>query len=167
MMFFPMQENLFEGNHMNNDEVISTLNDLIETCKDGEESYKTCATDAAKRKSDLQTTFANLQHGCAAAAAELQDLVHTEGGKARTESNVGDAIHRGWVNLKTAIGGNNDEAVLVECERGEDSAKHNYSVALKQDLPAHVRAVVERQYQGVLVNHEKIKAQRDQLKVDA
>jgi len=152
---------------MNNDEVISTLNDLIETCKDGEESYKTCATDAAKRKSDLQTTFANLQHGCAVAATELQDLVRAEGGKAETEASVGDAIHRGWVNLKTALGGNNDEAVLVECERGEDSAKRNYSAALERDLPSQVRAVVERQYQGVLVNHMKIKTLRDQLKVDA
>lgn len=152
---------------MNNDDVISTLNNLIETCKDGEDSYKTCATDAAKRNSELQTMFVNLQHDCAAAAAQLQDLVRTEGGKPRTESSIGDAIHRGWVNLKTAIGGNNDEAVLVECERGEDSAKHNYSVALKQDLPPQVRAMVERQYQGVLVNHAKIKTLRDQLKVEA
>jgi uncharacterized protein (TIGR02284 family) len=166
-MFLSMQDDLFEGIHMNNDEVISTLNDLIETCKDGEESYKTCATDAAKRKSDLQSTFANLQHGCAVAAAELQDLVRTEGGKPQTEAGIGDAIHRGWVNLKTAMGGNNDEAVLVECERGEDSAKRNYSTALEQDLPAQVRMLVERQYQGVLANHAKIKALRDQLKVDA
>ena len=165
LRFLSTQDELFKGIHMNNDEVISTLNDLIETCKDGEESYKTCAADAAKRKSDLQAVFGTLQHSCASAAAELQDVVRTAGGKPRTESSVGDAIHRGWVNLKGAIGGHNDEAVLAECERGEDSAKHNYSVALEQELPAQFRAVVERQYQGVLVNHTKIKALRDQFKV--
>lgn len=37
----------------------------------------------------------------------------------------------------------------------------SYRKALEKDLPAEVRLVVERQYQGVLRNHDQVKALRD------
>jgi uncharacterized protein (TIGR02284 family) len=46
---------------------------------------------------------------------------------------------------------------LAECERGEDVAKGSYQKALDKDLPADVRAVVERQYQGVLQHHDAVR----------
>lgn len=150
---------------MDNDEVIATLNELIETCMDGEASYARCAMEAAERQSKLQTMFSDLQHGCGAAATALQDIVRAAGGKPRLDSSVSSAVHRGWISLKTTIAGGNDEAVLVECERGEDAALKKYSDALKKDLPPAIRAIVERQYAGVQINHFQIKTLRDQLKV--
>jgi uncharacterized protein (TIGR02284 family) len=152
---------------MNNDDIISTLNDLIETCKDGEEGFKTCVEDASDRHPQLKTMFADRQRSCAIAASELQELVRTEGGEPRIGSSVGSALHRSWLNIKTAITGKDDEAVLNECERGEDSAVHSYAKALEKDLPINIRMVVERQYQGVLQNHDRIKNLRDQIKVEA
>ena len=46
--------------------------------------------------------------------------------------------------------GRDDVAILEECERGEDYAKKQYRDAAAQDLPADVRSVVERQYQGYM-----------------
>ena len=40
---------------MNNQNVISTLNDLIETCKDGQEGFRTCAENV--QNSELKTLF--------------------------------------------------------------------------------------------------------------
>ena len=51
---------------------------------------------------------------------------------------------------------------VADCEKGEDVAKKRYQDALEKDLPADVRAVVERQYQGVLQNHDRIRDLRDQ-----
>ncbi|HEX5678951.1 MAG TPA: PA2169 family four-helix-bundle protein [Alcanivorax sp.] len=65
------------------------------------------------------------------------------------------------MDLKAKFVDRTDEKVLNECERGEDVAKHNYQKALEQDLPETVRAVVEKQYQGVKENHDKVKALRD------
>ncbi|MFZ6647389.1 PA2169 family four-helix-bundle protein [Undibacterium sp. TJN25] len=152
---------------MDNDDIISTLNDLIETCKDGEEGFKTCVEDASDRHPQLKAMLADRQRGCAAAASELQDLVRAQGGDPETSSSVAGALHRSWVNIKTAITGKDDEAVLNECERGEDSAVRSYRKALEKDLPAHIRLVVERQYQGVLRNHDQIKTLRDQVRVNA
>ena len=54
-----------------------------------------------------------------------------------------------------------DKAVLEEAERGEDNAKARYMKAMQKPLPAEVKSLVEKQYQGVLKNHDQIKRLRD------
>jgi uncharacterized protein (TIGR02284 family) len=70
-------------------------------------------------------------------------------------------MHRVWTNIKSTISGTNELAVLAECERGEDAAKAAYEQALKQNLPADVRALIERQYQGVKANHDRVRNLRN------
>jgi uncharacterized protein (TIGR02284 family) len=147
---------------MDNDEVISTLNDLIETSKDGEEGFRTCAEDI--KDPQLKTLFSNRAMGCASAAAELQQLVRVYGGDPERSSSLGGAIHRRWVDIKSAITGRDDKAVLAECERGEDVAVRSYRNALDKRLPTDVRSVVERQFQGVLKNHDEVKRLREQYR---
>ncbi|MES2535772.1 MAG: PA2169 family four-helix-bundle protein [Pseudomonadota bacterium] len=145
---------------MDNDDVISTLNDLIETCKDGQEGFRTCADDASDAK--LKSIFTDRAQKCAQAAEELQTLVRARGGNPETTSSVSAALHRRWVDIKSAVLGKDDEAILNECERGEDVAVSSYRNALDKDLPPEIRNVVERQYQGVLKNHDMVKSLRDQ-----
>ena len=141
-------------------DTIKILNNLIETSKDGEAGFRTCAKDV--KDPQLQSLFNNRARECAAAAGELQGLVLELGGKPEDSTSVGGDMHRRWVDLKSLITGKSDEAILNECERGEDVAKKHYAEALeKQDLPAHVREVIQRQYAGVIRNHDQIKALRN------
>ncbi len=140
-------------------EVISVLNDLIETSKDGEAGFKVCAEDV--QRADLKTLFNDRARDCAAAAAELQGLVRQLGGDPESSTSVAGDLHRRWVDLKSLVTGKDEEAILNECERGEDVAKKSYRNALDKTLPAEIRAVVQRQYDGVLRNHDQIKALRD------
>jgi uncharacterized protein (TIGR02284 family) len=147
---------------MTNDEVISTLNDLIETCKDGDDGFRTCAADVSDPR--LRTFFSNRAQTCAAAALELQQLARAYGGDPEGGSSLGGAVHRRWIDIKALLTGKDDKAVLRECERGEAIAVSSYSQALGKKLPENVRAVVERQYQGVLQNHDQVKSLRDQYR---
>lgn len=148
---------------MTNDELISTLNKLIETSKDGEEGFGTCAEDATGLQ--LKTLFTTRSQRCATAARELQDLVRSLGGDPETDSSFSATLHRRWIDIKSAVLGKDNEAILNECERGEDMALQSYRAALAKDLPEPIRAVVDRQYQGVVQNHDQIKMLRDQAKV--
>lgn len=141
---------------MDNDDVIETLNDLIETCKDGEEGFRTCAEDI--KRTDLKPMFERAAMRCAEAARELQAEVTRLGGTPERKSSLAGSAHRRWVDIKSAITGKDDKAVLAECERGEDVAKMSYQKALKKDLPMDIRAIVERQYQGVLQHHDEVRA---------
>ncbi len=141
---------------MDKDDVIDTLNDLIETCKDGEQGFMTCAEDI--KNPATQEMFMVAAQRCRESAQELQREVQLLGGKAETSGSLSGSAHRRWVDVKAAIMGKSDASVLAECERGEDVAKESYQRALEKELPEKIRSIVERQYRGVLENHDRVRA---------
>ena len=140
-------------------DTISVLNHLIETCKDGQEGFKTCAEDI--KNPELKALFVKRSQECGTAAGELQAEVTALGGSPEDSTSVSGDLHRRWVDLKSLVTGKSEEAVLNEAERGEDVALKAYKEALEKPLPANVYAIVERQYHGVQRNHDQIKALRN------
>lgn len=140
-------------------EIVHTLNKLIETSKDGEAGFKVCADDV--KRPALKQVFMERSRQCGSAAAELQRAVLELGGKPEESTSVGGDLHRRWIDLKSLVTGKDEEAILNEAERGEDVAKKHYAEALHKDLPTEIRAMVQRQYEGVLRNHDQIKALRN------
>jgi len=150
---------------MSNDDVVDELNTLIETCKDGEYGFRTCAEHV--KSTQLRQVFTSRAEECRQGATELQSLVARLGGKADTGSSVTGTMHRGWVNLKGMLTGDSDQAALNECERGEDAALARYRDAIKKSLPDDIALVVQRQYEGVKRNHDQIRTLRDQMRSTA
>jgi len=150
-------------NNGNLDKTISVLNDLIETSKDGEAGFRTCAEDV--KNVELKNLFTSRARECATAAEELQAMVLGLGGTPENDTSVAGDLHRRWVDLKALVSGKDEESILNECERGEDVAKKSYSKALEKELPLNVRELVQRQYEGVLRNHDQIKALRNSAKM--
>jgi uncharacterized protein (TIGR02284 family) len=149
----------------NNDDVIGVLNDLIETSHDGEYGFRECAEHV--KSQDIKTLLSRRSDDCRTAVVELQALVRQCGGEADEGGSVSGAMHRGWVSVRGTLSGYSDLAMLDECERGEDAALARYRKALKENLPASVKAVVERQAQGVQRNHDQIKALRNSLRASS
>ena len=112
----------------------------------------------------MQTTFRRRAQDCATGATELQQLVTRLGGRPENRGSVAGTVHRGWVNLKAAVAGRDDLAILEECERGEDVAKAHYGKALETTLPDDIRQVVKRQYEGVIHNHDQIRDLRERYR---
>lgn len=147
------------GTGIDNDDVLDTLEDLSECCKDGEYGFRTAA-DQVKRQ-DLKTVFTQRANDCREAAQELYAHTRALGGTPDDSGTAAGAVHRGWVAVRTMFSTYDDKAVLDECERGEDHALACYRKALKQNLPVALRQLVERQMQGVQRNHDQIKQLRD------
>ena len=141
------------------DDVVDVLNDLLESARDGEYGFRDCAEHA--QSVQLQGIFQRHSLECANAALELEHEIRRLNGEPATGGTVSGALHRGWVSVKTALSTNDDKAVLQECERGEDAAVARYRKALKSELPANVRTLVERQLQGAQRNHDEVRALRD------
>jgi uncharacterized protein (TIGR02284 family) len=148
---------------VNNDDVLDTLGDLAECCKDGEYGFRKAAEQV--KRSDLKTVLMQRANDCQAAAQELHEHIHSLGGTPDDSGTTSGAVHRGWVAVKTMFSTYDDKAVLNECERGEDKALATYRKALEQPLPATLRQLVERQAQGVRRNHDQIKQLRDSVAV--
>lgn len=151
---------------MDNSKIVDVLNDVIETCKDGQQGFTTCAEHATSPV--LRETLMRRASECAAAATELSSLVLQYGGTPEDSGSVSGALHRGWVRVVDALSGKSDQALLNECERGEDAALAAYRKALKEpDLPSDVLAVLSRQMLGAQRNHDEVKLLRDQYKATA
>jgi uncharacterized protein (TIGR02284 family) len=144
---------------MANDSVISTLNNLIETCKDGQEGFQQAAEGV--QDSSLKSLFYEYSQQRAQFVGELQGLVREMGGEPETSSSLAGAVHRGWINIKSAVTGQDDAAILNECERGEDVAKAAYKDALAADLPSNVTSVIQTQATQVQQAHDRIRGLRD------
>ncbi len=135
---------------------VATLNGLIEICRDGEEGYR-AAADGLMNES-LRQLFTEYSEQRARLASELQEQVRHLGGAPEDSGTAAGALHRGWINIKSAVTGEDEAAVLAECERGEDAALKTYEEAMEQEgLPPETRSLIEKQYTQVKVAHDRIR----------
>ena len=94
-------------------------------------------------------------------AKELQAEVRRLGGDPDKSGSVTGSLHRGWLDLKAALTGHDDHAVVAEAERGEDVAKNVYQDALKETLPLSAQTLVEQQAIKIRRAHDDVRAIRD------
>lgn len=147
---------------MTRKDTAALLGELIETSYDGEKGY----AKAAKEMPDpaLKAILVEGAMRCREGARELEERVRDLGLEPATGGSVAGALHRGWIDVKTAVATRDARAILEECERGEDYAKARYAQVLEEDdLDPELREVVARQYEGVLRNHTRVKQLRDSL----
>jgi uncharacterized protein (TIGR02284 family) len=123
----------------------STLNQLVQTCKDGEQGFQTAAR--AVDDPNLRHLFESYAQQRSEFAAELEVEVERMGRQPPESGHLAASLHRGWTNLKAAVTGRDEGAIISECERGEDLAVRAYQEALATQLPADLRALIERQPQ--------------------
>ncbi len=144
-------------------EVISTINNLIETLKDGQEGFKQAAESV--KSPQLKSLFNEYSEQRSRFATELQSQARSLGEpKPETSSTAAGALHRGWINLKSAVTSGDDHAILAECERGEDSAVEQYKETLDSNLSAPLREIVSHQYSEIKNTHDRIRKLRDAAK---
>ena len=132
---------------------------MIETCKDGAKGFASAAEKA--ESAELKSLFEKYAAQRASFAADLDGHVVSLRGTPSETGHVAAVVHRGWIDIKTAFSGNDDKALLNECERGEDYAKKAYMEALTETLPPDVRAIVERQSIEVKAAHDRVRDLRN------
>ena len=144
-------------------ETISVIDDLIQTLKDGQEGFARAAEGV--KDSQLRSLFNEYSEQRSRFANALQNEVR---GFGKTEpesgSSAAGALHRGWINLKSALSGGDEHAILAECERGEDAAVEEYRKALDDDLPPGIYELISRQYTDIKAAHDRIRNLRDARK---
>ncbi|MXO75642.1 PA2169 family four-helix-bundle protein [Altererythrobacter aerius] len=135
----------------------ATLNTLIGTLIDSVQGYQKAAADTTN------TRFAEMFNARAQerqqAITKLQSAVASMGGNPEDDGTTSGAVHRGWLNLKEAVMGRDDEAIVNEVERGEDYLKAKFEAAMEhKDLPAEARAAVEQAWTSVRAGHDEMSA---------
>jgi uncharacterized protein (TIGR02284 family) len=138
------------------------LNNLIETCRDSQSGFQSAAEGV--KDPALKHLFEQYGLQRAKFVGELQNEVLHLGGDPENTGSVAGALHRGWINIKSAVTGKNEHSILEECERGEDAAVKNYTDALNRQLPLNLAQIIERQYQMILEAHNRVRGLRDKTR---
>jgi len=147
---------------MNENNAVSVLEDLIETCKDGQKGYQDAASHV--KRSDLKTYFNEQSLERSRFAGELEaELVRLGKPDKKVSGSVSASLHRAWIDTKVALGAG-DHSILESVEAGEDRAKKSYDKAVTSDLPENIAQIVRRQAAAVQVAHDKAKNLCDMTK---
>jgi len=140
----------------------SVLNDLVQICLDGEKGFKEAAEHVKDSSLKLELMDYSMQRRDF--ASDLQAIIATSGEEPSHHGDVTGALHRAWIDVKSAFSSDDRLAVLSECERGEDAAVEAYRKALTSGLSSDAAQLVQSQATAVKRTHDRIKALRDAAK---
>lgn len=134
---------------------ISTLNTLIATTIDSVNGYENSASDVKNER------FREIFRECANERQRVVEDLRTEvrrlGGNPEDDGSFMGKAHQRFEDLKAAITGGDDKAIVNEVERGEDYIKAKFEKALDSGaLSGESRSVVERCYQSIRAGHDRM-----------
>jgi uncharacterized protein (TIGR02284 family) len=141
----------------NNDSsgAIGTLNTLISTTIDSINGYEDSASNI--ENSRFQQIFRERASERQQVVETLRAEVRRLGGDADDSGSFLGKAHQRFEDLKAAVTGRDEKAIINEVERGEDYLKDKFETALNDgSLSGESRQVVEQAYQSVRAGHDQI-----------
>jgi uncharacterized protein (TIGR02284 family) len=134
---------------------ITTLNTLTATLIDSVNGYRDAASHADSGR--FQELFRKFADERSRVVEQLRAQVTTLGGNPEDDGSFLGKTHQRFLDLKAAVTGRDDKAIINEVERGEDYLKEKFEAALKDgDLSQESRAAVEAAYQSVRQGHDQM-----------
>jgi uncharacterized protein (TIGR02284 family) len=148
------------------EKALDVINDLIEINNDRVAGFEKAGKDLEGQDSGLTAVFNKLAGESRQYANELTGIARQYGGEVAEGTSTSGTLHRAWIDIKTTFTGSDREAILNECERGEDAIKAAYGDALdpENELNFELTEVLQRQLQGISEGHDRIKSLRDQAR---
>ena len=134
---------------------ITTLNTLIATTIDSITGYEDSAQNIDNER--FREIFRERANERQQIVEQLRAEVRRLGGNAEDEGSFMGKAHQRFEDLKAAVTGRDEQAIINEVERGEDYLKDKFETALDSDtLSGESRSVVEQAYQSVRSGHDQI-----------
>ncbi|HEX8840964.1 MAG TPA: PA2169 family four-helix-bundle protein [Sphingomicrobium sp.] len=134
---------------------ISTLNTLISTLIDSITGYEDAAANSEAGR--FAQIFRERAGERQRVVEDLRAEVRRLGGNPEDDGSFMGKTHQRFLDLKAAITGRDDKAIINEVERGEDYLKEKFETALESgNLSGETRAAVERAYQSVRAGHDQM-----------
>ncbi|QQX75732.1 MULTISPECIES: ferritin-like domain-containing protein [Aequorivita] len=144
----------------NHEKLVDNLQELLEKNYDAEKGFTKAMKDAenSRLKTFLQQQAA--QRG--RFTNELsQEIINLNEKPKDSGSFTGD-LHRTWIDIKSAVSGNDDEAVLEECIRGEKASWEEYEDKLKNyNFPPKISNLLQKQASEIHTTLNRVKTLED------
>ena len=134
---------------------ISTLNTLIATTIDSITGYEDSAQNVDNER--FREIFRQRANERQQIVEQLRSEVRRLGGEPEDGGSFMGKAHQRFEDLKAAITGRDEKAIINEVERGEDYLKDKWQTALQSgELKGESHDLVERLYQSVKSGHDQM-----------
>ena len=144
---------------METEKTIDALNDLVEINNDRIKGYEKAAENTEVR--DLKELFSNFKKTSMKCLGELESEINQFGGKVTEGTNVSGKFFRAWMEVKSALKGNDRKTILNSCLYGEKNADETYQRILNDEsehLSPRQRTMIKEQ-------HSLLKADKNIIKL--
>ena len=136
-------------------ESITTLNTLIATTIDSINGYEDSAKNIDNER--FREIFRERASERQEVVQKLREEVRRLGGNPDDDGSFLGKAHQRFEDLKAALTGRDEKAIISEVERGEDYLKGKWQAALKSgELYGESHDLVEQCYQSVKSGHDQI-----------
>lgn len=126
---------------MNNDKIISELNTLLKRNYDSEKGYHKAAEHVDDV--DLKRLFEVYSDQRYHFGHDIKGEIKKLGGEPDKGDSLKAKAHRTWMDIKSIVNANDNEAMLEECIRGEKAALENYREVLNTpDIPDSTKLIL-------------------------
>ena len=132
---------------MENDKVVSLLNDLLTKNYDAEKGYQEAGEKI--EHTSLKSYFDHQAKNRYDFGHQIKSLISKYGGEPDKGTSVTGDLHRVWISIRDAFSGG-DEAIYKEAIRGEKAFSEEYGEMLTDEvLPQDVKDMVTTQKASV------------------
>lgn len=132
-----------DNEKIDNKKLIEGLNDIIVKNYDAAKGFKNAASNVNLH--ELKELFVKCSTQRSKFAGELQQEVRSLGGEPKHETSTLSAMHRAWMDVKSAVSSDEEEAILGACTTGEKAAVKEYDDLLDENIPTNIREVIQVQ----------------------
>jgi len=133
---------------------------LLQKNYDAEKGFKKAMT---KTESDSLKEFLKrqaLKHN--RFATELDKEIRSLNETPKEQGSFTGKLSRAWMDIKVAVSGNHDEAIIEECVRGEKDSAEEYEEALdKNKFLPHLEEILKKQLSDINTMIAEVKSMED------
>lgn len=145
--------------------VVNNLQDLLEKNYDAEKGFTKAMKDA--KNQNLKRFLQNQAAQRSRFATELDQQIRNLNEQPKESGSLTGDLHRTWIDIKSSVAGNTDEAVLKECIRGEKASWKEYEEKLqKQNFPSNISGLLKNQATEIHNTLNRVKTLEDLADVE-
>ncbi len=144
----------------NHEKLVDNLQELLEKNYDAEKGFTKAMKDAKNPR--LKTFLKQQAAQRGRFTNELTQEIRNLNEEPKDSGSFTGDLHRTWIDIKSAVSGNKDEAVLEECIRGEKASWEEYDNKLKEEnFPPNISGVLQKQASEIRNTLTEVKTLED------
>ncbi len=134
--------------------IVDALNDLLQKNVDARQGYEKARDDV--EQDILKTYLTDKASQRQVFTNALQREITALGGTPKRETTFKGNLHHAWIDLKSSLSSNDEEAVFEECVRGEKNSLKTYDKLLQNTTwPASTQEMLTQQRNQIAADLER------------